>query len=350
MKKALPWLIIIMLLILPAAAQASLAGDMDAFKAGHINIYSRISPAMALQMDQLVQDVYNDTMATYNPAEPTFDQVNKYASRRLVRDPKYDGLLEYIAAQIDDPRNADVRAQYESLLDEICIIVARAVDIAHNVTPGGGGGVPPGQSNWPPPPADSATFTATPEQLEEIKSHWASQPLQQLISKGIVRGDETGRINADAEITRAEFSTMLVRALNLGNTPIIRGRFADVSAGSWYFFAVNQVAEAGIVQGYSDDIFGPEDPITREQMTVMCVRALRHLGALNHDDAHASILAPFIDRQAISGWAGASVSLAVEIKLIEGRSGEIFAPEAHASRAEAGVVILRMLDLIPTVQ
>ena len=185
--------------------------------------------------------------------------------------------------------------------------------------------------------------------FDDINDSWANGYIKKVAKKGLVEGYR-GQYQPNKPVTNLELITMLVRALNLGNTPIIRGRFADVPAGSWYFFAVNQVAEAGIVQGYSDDIFGPEDPITREQMTVMCVRALRHLGALNHDDAHASILAPFIDRQAISGWAGASVSLAVEIKLIEGRSGEIFAPEAHASRAEAGVVILRMLDLIPTVQ
>lgn len=347
LKKALPLLIFILLLLLPNTAQASLASDMDAFKASHNDIYSRISPAMGLQMDQLVQDVYNDTMATYTNAEPTFDQVNKYASRRLVRDPKYDGLLDYIAAQIEDPRNADVRARYESLLDEICAIVARAVDNAHNVTPGGGGVLPPGQTPWPLPPTDPVTFTATPAQLAEIQSHWANAQLQQLISHGIIRGDENGRINADAEITRAEFSAMLVRALHLGNTPILRGQFTDVPATRWYFFAVNQVAEAGIVQGYSADRFGPEDQITREQMTVMCVRALQLQGLLNRNDTgQASILAPFIDRQAISPWASASVSLAVQYKLIEGRGDEIFAPQAHASRAEAGVVILRMLDLI----
>lgn len=350
MKKALPWLIFIMMLLLPATAHASLASDMDAFKVTHSDIYNRIEPAIALQMDQLVQDVYNDTILTYTTSEPTFDQVNKYASRRLVRDPKYDGLLEYIAAQIDDPRNADVRARYEALLDEICTIVARAVDMAHNVQPGGAGTLPSKPTPWLLPSDEPVTFTATPAQLEEIHNHWANQQLQQLITLGIIRGDETGRINADAEITRAEFAAMLVRALNLGNIPILRGQFVDVPAASWYFFPVNQVAQAGIVHGYSSDRFGPLDPITREQITVMCVRALQNRGLLDQqNDGHASILAPFVDRQAISGWASASVSLAVEYRLIEGRGGEMFAPQAHASRAEAGVIILRMLDLLTPV-
>jgi len=333
--------------MMPLIAQASLASDMADFKSRHSSIYNRIDPTMAALMDRLVQDVYNDTIANYNPAQPTFDQVNKHAARRLVRDPNYNGLMDYIAAQIDDPVNSDVKAQYETLLDEICTIVARAVDAAQNTKPGSGVNVTPGTNPLPAIPTEPVTFTPTAAQLEEIRGHWAESELHRLITMGIIRGDEQGLINADAQITRAQFSAMLVRALQLGGTPIIRGRFLDVTADSWYFFAVHQAAEAGIVNGYQADIFGPNDPITREQMTVMAVNALRYKGLLNHNrDGHASIIAPFIDRHLISGWASASVSLAVEYKLIAGRDGELFAPQDHASRAEAGVVILRILDLM----
>jgi hypothetical protein len=340
-----------MLTLLPAVAQASLASDMADFKIKHRDIYSRITPTMAMQMDQLVQDVYNDTMASYNKTEPSFDQVNKHAARRLVRDPKYDGLLDYIAAQIEDPRNSDVRTQYESLLDEICTIVARAVDAAQNVQPGGPATTVPGinpPAGKPPfmplTPDNAVAISATPAQLEEIKGHWANAELQQLITLGVIRGDEQGLINADAEITRAEFAAMLVRVLRLGNIPILQGRFVDVPTDRWHFFAVNQAAEAGIVAGYQPGLFGPDDPITREQMTVMIVKALQREGKLDRGGyEQASILAPFLDRQDISGWASASVSLSVEFGLIEGRDGERFDPRAHTSRAEAGVVILRML-------
>ncbi|MGI6435565.1 MAG: S-layer homology domain-containing protein [Syntrophomonadaceae bacterium] len=80
-------------------------------------------------------------------------------------------------------------------------------------------------------------------------------------------------------------------------------------------------------------------------MTVMIIRALQQQGKLPlPEQEHASILAPFIDRQAISSWATAAVSKSVELGLMEGRGNEAFAPQAHASRAEAGVIILRLLE------
>jgi hypothetical protein len=350
LKRSLNTLLALTLLITlmtPQIAYASLASDMADFKARHSSIYNRIDPAMAVLMDRLVQDVYNDTIANYDPAQPSFDQVNRHAARRLVRDPNYEGLLDYIAAQVDDPRNADVKAQLETLLDEICTIVARAVDAALNVKPGTGITVPPGTRPIPGIPTGPVTFTPTPAQLEEIRGHWAESQLQRLITMGIICGDERGFINADAQITRAQFSSMLVRALHLGNTPIIRSSFRDVTADSWYFFAVHQAAQAGIVNGYGADLFGPDDPITREQIAVMIVNAMRHQGLLSHDqDGHASIIAPFADRHLISGWASHSVSLAVEYKLIEVWNGEILAPQNPVSRAEAGVIILNLLDLI----
>lgn len=357
MKKALPIITLIMFLLLPTVAQASLASDMAAFKAAHSDIYRRIDTGMAAKMDQLVQDVYNDTMANYKSTESTYDQVNKYATRRLLRDPNYDSLLTYLAEQIDDPKNADVKSRYENLLDEICTIIAKAVDTAQNVKPGtggtgGGGGtgskIPiAAPAGTPPqfPPETPVAIMPTPAQLEEIQPHWANSQLQSLIALGIISGDEQGRINPDAQVTRAEFSAMLVRALRLENSPIIQGRFHDVPADSWCFNPVNIIADAGIVEGYQANLFGPHDPISREQMTVMIIRALQQQGKLPlPEQEHASILAPFIDRQAISSWATAAVSKSVELGLMEGRGNEAFAPQAHASRAEAGVIILRLLE------
>lgn len=366
--KSLPILTLIFLLILPTVAQASLASDMAAFKENHHEIYQRIEAPMAAKMDQLVQDVYNDSIANYSSQSSTFDQVNKQAARRLLHDPNYESLLGYIARQITDPANEDVSGQYERLLDEICTIIAGAVDKAQNNKPGpsgGGGGGDGGSSGTKIPivspekpekevkseetaPIETPpAITVTPQQLEEIQTHWANSQLQRLITLGIVKGDEKGLINPDAPITRAEFAAMLVRGLGLNNAPVAQGSFYDVPADSWCFDIVNTIAAAGIVEGYEGHRFAPNDPITREQMAVMIIRALRQQGVLPPTAAAAadnSGTAPFADSQAISTWATSAVLQALELGLLEGRSHDIFAPQAQATRAEAGVIILRPLD------
>jgi hypothetical protein len=101
---------------------------------------------------------------------------------------------------------------------------------------------------------------------------------------------------------------------------------------------------AGLISGYNNGLFGPDDPITREQMAAMVARALlshSKLALPNQADS-AQILAVFQDRQAISGWAGAEVALAVQQGIIHGKTAAIFAPQARATRAEAAVMVWQL--------
>jgi hypothetical protein len=93
----------------------------------------------------------------------------------------------------------------------------------------------------------------------------------------IMIGDEQGNFNPDKTITRAEAATIIVRAKALGDAAagaVGATAFTDVPASHWASGFINIATQSGIVAGYGDGTFGPEDPVTYEQMVKLIVAAL----------------------------------------------------------------------------
>ena len=89
--------------------------------------------------------------------------------------------------------------------------------------------------------------------------------VQTLSSLSILNGYEDGSFGPEKDITRAEFATVVCRALGLGNPAKGATQFADVPADHWAAGYINLAAGQGIVNGYGDGNFGPEDNVTYEQ-------------------------------------------------------------------------------------
>lgn len=172
---------------------------------------------------------------------------------------------------------------------------------------------------------------------EDISSHWAYSEMNYLINEGIMRGDDTGSYRLNDSVNRAEFATFLVRALELpaaGAAP----NFHDVKSGEWYYDTVSQASYYGLIKGDDKGNFKPNDKISRQEMATMMKRALDHLGI----ESSASTLT-FNDNKQIASWAYEDVQRVVSTELMGGKPGNLFAPLAQASRAEAGVVLYRLL-------
>lgn len=176
-------------------------------------------------------------------------------------------------------------------------------------------------------------------------AHWACADVEKLVGMGLVKGISATEFAPERNITRAEFAALLVRALDIKTGTQLTGKFADVAATEWYFSVVNAAAEAGLVSGYSAVTFGPNDPVTREQIAVMISRALTYNENNTTDTSGNTNLQIFEDKQQISSWALDGVSTAVHQGIIKGRSTTQFAPLEKATRAEAAVMILRMYNL-----
>jgi len=173
--------------------------------------------------------------------------------------------------------------------------------------------------------------------FSDILGHWAEASIKLAAAKGIISGYADGTFKPKSEVTRAEFAVMLARMLNLqGNGAALE--FSDkASVGAWAKQGIAQAVQAGIVKGYSDGSFRPNAKISRVEMVTMIANAL---GFANNSKATTV----FADDAEIPAWARAAVAAAVGNGLVQGVSGNKFAPNQTATRAESVVVLLRTLE------
>lgn len=173
--------------------------------------------------------------------------------------------------------------------------------------------------------------------FSDISGHWAEDDILSLVKKGVVDGYPDGTFRASRGVTRAEFATALVKAFDIS---LKSGKVFRDTSSHWARNYISAAANRGIVSGYSSYYFGPDDPITREQMAVMIVAA-----AEIDTGVKGSLKEFYGDSTSISSWARQAVLAAHRKKLIEGYSDDTYRPQRGANRAEAVTVICRALEL-----
>lgn len=177
----------------------------------------------------------------------------------------------------------------------------------------------------------------------DLTGHWAREDIELLASMGIIEGMDANHFMPEAKVTRAQFAAMVTRALKLKETTV-KSPFADVLPDSWYARSVSSAYAAGVIQGITASSFAPERNITREEMVVMLVRAGKYASEGTFKEAGSKGSITFVDEHSVSEWAINDIELAVLAGIIKGRTDNTFGPQANASRAEAGVVIKRLLN------
>ncbi|SFF04963.1 S-layer homology domain-containing protein [Paenibacillus algorifonticola] len=162
-------------------------------------------------------------------------------------------------------------------------------------------------------------------------------------------GDNTFSPNRD--ITRSEFSEIVVVGLGLMGLDIPENNFSDVPASAWYENSVAIASEFGIVRGYSNGLFNGNQEITREQGIVMIARAYNLINpqpALSEERID-SLLAGYGDAASVAGWARQDVARLIEADILQGQGQMQLNPKANITRAEVAALVARLLkttDLI----
>ncbi|MBB6633472.1 DUF4073 domain-containing protein [Cohnella thailandensis] len=175
-------------------------------------------------------------------------------------------------------------------------------------------------------------------EFSDLTYHWAREMIVQAASRGIVEGYSDGSFRPNATVTRAEFTAMLVRALGIDVSSTSVLSFSDASRiETWAQPYAAAAAQARIVTGFADGSFRPDAEITRAEMTNMIARAI---GLATEDSADS----PFADLDSIPAWARSAAVAAGQAGIVTGADGNRFAPERLATRAEATVMLWRMLD------
>ncbi len=180
----------------------------------------------------------------------------------------------------------------------------------------------------------------------DIQRNWAQTVIEIMASRHIVHGTALDTFSPSAAITRAQTAALLVRALKL--KPGSASSFTDVKSGAWFYRDVQTATGAGLLRGYPDGTFKPNQPITREEMAVILVRAARLQGrtvTVTPTEVNA-ILGAFTDRKSVSAWAGHEFAQAVSLRLIRGLPVNLLAPHGQTTRAEGSVMLYRLLQTV----
>lgn len=172
----------------------------------------------------------------------------------------------------------------------------------------------------------------------DLVGHWARTEVEFLANQGLIKGLSDLTYGPEQKITRAEFATLLQRALKLPQAKA--ARFKDIKHQDWFAGGVGAVAQAGLVTGSPDGTFNPQSSITRQEMAVMLARALTKEKQLK---LSGDPLTAFADRSKVAPWAKEQLAIAVQSGLIKGQTANRFAPGAGATRAEAAVMLKRLM-------
>lgn len=196
--------------------------------------------------------------------------------------------------------------------------------------------------------SESAIFTPTVDSKQEnyaeftdIETHWSKPHIERLAKSGIVNGKEEELFKPQDNVTRAEFSKMLSLAFSVNVTtelPLL----SDVQTSDWYYDYVTSLYLTGIVNGTSATTFSPDKTITREEATVMIIRLYEKATS---SSAPSSGLV-FSDESIISAWAIDSVKKAVNLSVVTGDSNGSFSPGRNLTRGEAAALICRLADIL----
>ena len=180
-----------------------------------------------------------------------------------------------------------------------------------------------------------------PLTFKDVEEHWSKDYVNDAGSRLIVSGTGNGNFTPDRAVTRAEFAVMIVKALGLKGSEFA-DNFSDVGKDNPYYSYICTAYQYGIITGYTNGKFGPNDLITREQSMTMISKAMKIAGMettlTNTDNLNKN----FSDSGNISKWAKDGAAICVNSGLFVGNKG-MLNPKNNVTRAESATVIIKLL-------
>ena len=175
---------------------------------------------------------------------------------------------------------------------------------------------------------------------------WFYGDVMFVYENGLMLGTSKTLFSPHGTATRGMMATILWR---MEGSPAPKGKnsFTDVEAGKWYADAITWTAENGIFAGYGKDKFGPDDPITREQLAAIFYRYADYKG---YDLTVKGNPDTFKDADKITDYAKTAMQWAVGSGLVKGKSGNLLDPQGTATRAEIAAMLHRFIEKYELVQ
>ncbi|MGB9792038.1 MAG: S-layer homology domain-containing protein [Thermacetogeniaceae bacterium] len=169
----------------------------------------------------------------------------------------------------------------------------------------------------------------------DVRNHWSSVPVRELMRLGVLKGYPDGSYRPDQPVTRAEIVTILAKAFGWDAAGDVRLPFKD-RIPDWALPGLKAAWSRGVIKGYEDGTFRPDKPVTRSELTVMMSLAL----GLSCPSAQQQVA--FKDGAIIPVWARDAVERLAAAGIVKGSDG-YFRPLATATRAEVAALVYQAL-------
>ena len=193
-------------------------------------------------------------------------------------------------------------------------------------------------------------ITSLTKQVEEVKanpttvqftdtgSHWANKTVYIFAKLGIVKGYENNAFRPNASITRAEFATIISKVFGINGPTSGSSELSDVS-GHWAEAAIGSLQASGVISGYKDGTFKPNQEISRAEIIAILAKII------DLDRVNAANAPAFTDINQV--WNKEQIEKAAAAGIVSGAGNGTFLPNNQASRAEALTMVLHVLQLNP---
>lgn len=279
--------------------------------------------------------------------------------------PEYKAVMEKITAAEYSKKSSDITAAENALKEFFDIpLKDRLSERVSNIKPntsggtggsgGGSGGssgkntfVPPSSNTNPTVPNSSETVDNDEKVYEnnlifkDLSKHWAKDDIEFMAENGIVNGVDDTTFKPEENITRAEFTKLIVKTMGLSEKDYAN-TYYDIMSEDWYSGFVQTATDEGYISGF-DGLFRPNDCITREEIAKVIVSAYNSKMNKSLEVGGAMYYSDF---ENVSPWAYDYIVAASNEGFINGISETEFAPKQNATRAQAVVMLKRLYDKI----
>lgn len=179
---------------------------------------------------------------------------------------------------------------------------------------------------------------------DDLSGTYFESAMRQMINRGWIGGYEDGSYRPKNPVTRAEFTSMLVRVFELTEQKGQAKSFKDVKKGKWYYHPIQVASSHNLIGGYDDGTFRPNNKINRQEMAAMVLRAMKKQGVTTGEQP-----LNFADNNRIHPMFQSTVKQLLFLGVFSGKTinGKIyFAPHDKTTRGETAAIILRMVNRI----
>ena len=186
---------------------------------------------------------------------------------------------------------------------------------------------------------DGGDNCPTKDYTDVDQSAWYHKFVDYVVERKLMVGVAPNVFSPEGTTTRAELVTVLWR---LDGAPVVeKDVFTDVPAGTWYSAPIAWAASHDIVGGYGDGKFGPDDPVTREQMVAILYRYAIYKG---YNVTNLAELTGYTDASSVDAWAVTAMRWAVANDIIEGTTTTTLSPDGDSTRAQVATILMRFIE------